>query len=69
MSWYSLLAGMGLFPEQASMPTSGSQTPPHSVAAIENLIERSALNFPDHRSLLQNIPPARREESLQVYFW
>ncbi|MGN6229094.1 MAG: tryptophan halogenase family protein [Dyella sp.] len=69
MSWYSLLAGMGLFPEQASVPMSGAQAPPHSVAAIENLIERSALNFPDHRSLLQNIPPARREESLQVYFW
>lgn len=40
-----------------------------SLAAIDNLIERSARNFPDHRELLGAIPPRSREETLQVYFW
>ena len=67
MSWYSLLAGMGLFPDDVGSHASGDA--PHSLAAIDNLIERSARNFPDHRALLGAIPPRPREESLQVYFW
>ena len=67
MSWYSLLAGMGLFPDDVGSHASGDA--PHSLAAIDNLIERSARNFPDHRALLGAIPPRPREESLQLYFW
>lgn len=67
MSWYSLLAGMGLFPDDVGSHASGDA--PHSLAAIDNLIERSARNFPDHRELLGAIPPRPREESLQLYFW
>jgi glycine/D-amino acid oxidase-like deaminating enzyme len=67
MSWYSLLAGMGLFPEDGELRPPHES--PHSLAAIDNLIQRSALNFPEHRELLGAIPPRPREESLQVYFW
>ncbi|HEU4671027.1 MAG TPA: tryptophan halogenase family protein [Dyella sp.] len=67
MSWYSLLAGMGLFPDDVGTRPSGDA--PHSLAAIDNLIERSASNFPDHRELLGAIPPRPRGETLQVYFW
>ncbi|MEW5836057.1 MAG: tryptophan halogenase family protein [Pseudomonadota bacterium] len=67
MSWYSLLAGMGLFPDDVGSHASGDA--PHSLAAIDNLIERSARNFPDHRALLGSIPPRSREETLQLYFW
>lgn len=42
--------------------------PPHNLAAIANLIQRSALNFPDHRSRLNEISGRRKEESLQAYF-
>jgi 2-polyprenyl-6-methoxyphenol hydroxylase-like FAD-dependent oxidoreductase len=69
MSWYSLLAGMGLFPDPQEMRPPTAEEAQHSLAAIDNLIERSAQNFPDHRELLQQIPAKPKEESLQVYFW
>ncbi|WP_329741843.1 tryptophan halogenase family protein [Dyella sp. A6] len=69
MSWYCLLAGMGLFPEAQAMHS----TPPgklrHDLAAIDNLLERSAANFPEHRALLADIPARPRETSLQLYLW
>ena len=69
MSWYSLLAGMGLFPNPSEMRAPTAEEAQHNMTAIDNLIERSAQNFPDHRSLLQDIPSKPKEESLQVYFW
>ena len=36
------------------------------MAEIDNLLARSALNFPDRRELLQAIPPRQKEESLQI---
>jgi hypothetical protein len=69
MSWYCLLAGVGLFPDPQEM----RPTPPgklrHDLAAIDNLLERSAMNFPDHRALLADIPSRPRETSLQLYLW
>ena len=69
MSWYCLLAGMGLFPDVR--PTGAA--PPgrlrHNLAAIDNLLERSAANFPEHRALLADIPPRPTEASLQLYLW
>jgi len=41
----------------------------HNLAAIDNLLERSAANFPEHRALLANIPPRPTEASLQLYLW
>ncbi|HLI17702.1 MAG TPA: tryptophan halogenase family protein [Rhodanobacteraceae bacterium] len=68
MSWYSLLAGVGLFPDDREMRPPTRQEARYSLAEIDNLIERSALNFPDHRTFLQAIEP-KPEPSLQVYFY
>ena len=67
-SWYCIMAGMGIFPE------AGRLRPPkpeehYEMPEIDNLLERSALNFRDQRELLADIPPKRKERSLQVYFW
>ena len=65
-SWYCLLAGMGLFPEDLEP---GSPDAAYPVAPIENLLARSAPNFPKQRELLARIPPRNREPALQIYFW
>lgn len=67
MSWYSLLAGVGLFPAETRTPT--AQEARYSLAEVDSLLDRSALNFPDHRAFLKAIPPKPRDPSLQVYFW
>jgi 2-polyprenyl-6-methoxyphenol hydroxylase-like FAD-dependent oxidoreductase len=67
MSWYSLLAGVGLFPDGTHPPT--REEAKYDMAEIDTLLERSAMNFPDHREFLGAIPPKPKEPSLQVYFW
>jgi glycine/D-amino acid oxidase-like deaminating enzyme len=67
MSWYSLLAGVGLFPDGTRAPT--AQEAKYDMAEVDSLIARSAMNFPDHRAFLRAIPPKPRPSSLQVYFW
>ena len=69
MSWYSMLAGMGLFPDPQEMRRPTAEEAGHSLAEIDNLIERSAMNFPDHRELLQRIPVRLKEPTLQAYLW
>ena len=69
VSWYSLLAGMGVFPDARELRPPTADEAIHDLARIDNLIERSAMNFPDHRAFLQDIPARSREPSLQVYFW
>lgn len=69
MSWYSLLAGVGLFPEPRNMRPPTPEEAQHDLAQIDNLLERSAMNYPDQRELLQRIPLKSREPSLQVYLW
>ena len=68
-SWYSIMSGMGIFPDPGALhaPTSEEQT--FGIAEIDNLLERSAANYRDHREVLSRIPPRRRGQSLQVYFW
>lgn len=53
LSWYGLLAGVGLFPD-VRPGVSGTGV---DLAGIDNLIERSTLNFPDHRAWLRALPP------------
>jgi hypothetical protein len=38
------------------------------MVGIDDLLERSAANYRDHREVLANIPP-RRGDSLQFYQW
>lgn len=68
-SWYCIMAGMGIFPDPGDLRPATAAETKHSLAAIDNLIERSARNFRDQREFLKAIPPRRKDESLQIYFW
>ena len=58
LSWYCLLAGVGLFPDSANLRPPTARQARYDMAAMDNLIERSATNFPDHRACLGDIPPS-----------
>ncbi|HEY2145945.1 MAG TPA: tryptophan 7-halogenase, partial [Steroidobacteraceae bacterium] len=68
-SWYSIMAGMGIFPEAGALRAPTEKENIYRIEEIDNLLERSAANFRDHREVLDRIPPRRKSRSLQVYFW
>lgn len=68
-SWYSIMAGMGIFPDPGDLHAPQGRENAYRVSEIDNLLDRSATNYRDHREVLMNIPPNRKSESLQVYFW
>ncbi|MBV9697882.1 MAG: tryptophan 7-halogenase [Gammaproteobacteria bacterium] len=68
-SWYALMAGMGIFPEGTQLRSPSAQEARYNMAEIDNLLARSAGNYPVHREALAAIEPKRREPSLQIYFW
>ena len=41
----------------------------YKMTEIDNLLARSALNFRKQKDVLARIPPKRREDALQIYFW
>lgn len=69
VSWYALLAGMGIFPDPQDLHPPTAQEARHRLDAVDDFVARSALNFPDHRSLLSDIPPRAGDRSLQLYLW
>ena len=68
-SWYSIMAGMGIFPDRQQLRRPSAHEARFSVVEIDNLLSRSAANYPDHREALGHILPRRTEPTLQVYFW
>ena len=68
-SWYCILSGMGIFPDRSDLRAPRAAEARYSMEEIDNLMQRSARNFPDHKALLQDIPPKRKERALQIYFW
>ena len=68
-SWYSIMAGMGIFPDPSALHEPQGKEAKYRMADIDNLLDRSALNYRDHREVLESIPPRRKSEGLQVYFW
>ena len=68
-SWYSIMAGMGIFPDLKDLHAPSARDAVYSIADIDNLLERSAANYPDHRGALAHIVPRRSGPSLQVYFY
>jgi Tryptophan halogenase len=68
-SWYSIMAGMGIFPDSSSLHAPQGKEAAYRLSDIDDLLDRSELNYRDHRDVLKNIPPRRRSDSLQVYFW
>jgi len=51
LSWYCLLAGVGLFPQARQAGEARAD-----LAGIDDFIRRGTLNFPDHRAWLRDIP-------------
>ena len=60
---------MGIFPDAAALRAPKGKEGLYRMTDIDNLLERSAQNYRDHREVLADIPPRRRSDSLQVYFW
>ena len=69
MSWYALLAGMGIFPDAQDLQPPTAHQARHRLETVDDFVHRSALNFPDHRELLANIPPRVGDKTLQLYLW
>jgi hypothetical protein len=68
-SWYCIMSGMSTFPDLSDLRPA---TPPenrYSMEEIDNLLQRSALNFRSQRDVLTNIPKKVEERALQIYFW
>lgn len=68
-SWYSIMAGMGIFPDPHTLRAPTAKEACYSMPEIDNLLERSLVNYPDHREALTRIAPRRTDESLQIYLW
>jgi hypothetical protein len=68
-SWYSIMSGMGIFPDRDALRPPRAEEKTFGIAEIDNLLERSSANYGDHRQVLSNIPPRRNGRTLQVYFW
>ncbi len=68
-SWYSIMAGMGIFPDPDQLRPPTESEARFRMAEIDDLLERSAGNFRDHREVLAQIPPRRAGAALQIYLW
>ncbi len=67
-SWYCIMAGVGLFPAEKDLRPAAPGTA-YDMAEIDNLLERSALNFRDQKEVLADIPKKKKESAMQIYFW
>jgi 2-polyprenyl-6-methoxyphenol hydroxylase-like FAD-dependent oxidoreductase len=68
-SWYSIMAGMGIFPDAHELRDPSAQEACFSMAEIDDLMSRSCANYPGHRDALGQIAPRRTAPSLHIYFW
>jgi len=63
------MAGMGDVPDAQDLRAPSAGETRYRMEEIDKLLQRSAGNYPDHKSVLARIPPRRREPALQAYFW
>jgi tryptophan 6-halogenase len=63
------MAGMGVFPDPGTLRPPTASEARYNMAEIDNLLDRSEVNYPDHRAALSAIVPRRKDPSLQIYFW
>jgi 2-polyprenyl-6-methoxyphenol hydroxylase-like FAD-dependent oxidoreductase len=68
-SWYAILAGTGIFPDSNALHPPQGKEAAYRIADIDDLLDRSEVNYRDHREVLNNIPARRASAGLQVYFW
>jgi hypothetical protein len=69
VSWYALLAGMGIFPDPQELQPPTAHQARHRLDAVDDFIARCVTNFPDHRELLADIPPGPGDKVMQIYTW
>jgi hypothetical protein len=60
---------MGIFPDSDQIHAPTPKEARYKMTEIDNLLARSALNFRKQKEVLARIPPKRREDALQIYFW
>jgi hypothetical protein len=63
------MAGMGIFPDPQGLRPPTPQEARYNMAEIDNLLDRSCANYPDHADALAAIVPRRTDPALQIYFW
>jgi hypothetical protein len=68
-SWYCIMSGMGIFPDQKDLRLATAPENRYSMEEIDNLLQRSAQNFKSQRDVLMKIPKKVEERSLQIYLW
>ncbi|HEY6456566.1 MAG TPA: tryptophan halogenase family protein [Steroidobacteraceae bacterium] len=68
VSWYAIMAGMGIFPDAHTLRAPHGAPAREIMTGLDDLLERSATNYRDHGAVLADIPP-RRNDSLQFYLW
>ena len=69
VSWYSLMAGMGIFPDPQDLRPPTAQEARYRLAEIDGLLDSSAANYPDHREALEHIRPRREIPDMRLYLW
>jgi Tryptophan halogenase len=68
-SWYCIMSGMGIFPDLGHLRPATASESRYGMEEIDNLLQRSALNFRSQRDVMMNIPKKVEERVLQIYFW
>ena len=68
-SWFSLFAGMGIFPAKEGMRQPNKEESLYKMEDVDSLIARSASNFIDHRAYLRDIDRQPQIRNLQIYPW
>ncbi len=60
---------MGIFPDPGDLRPPTPREGRYRMSQIDNLLDRSVANFPDHRVALADIAPRRTDDTLQIYLW
>jgi hypothetical protein len=58
ISWHSLLAGYGVFPDETKISPPGNDIMLHDMSEVDNFLNRCAMNFNDHADILAEIEKA-----------
>ncbi len=67
-SWYCIMAGMGIFPDQKSLRPPNASEKKFSMAEIDNLLTRSAVNFRDQKEAARgDTTEARRRVAADLF--
>jgi 2-polyprenyl-6-methoxyphenol hydroxylase-like FAD-dependent oxidoreductase len=68
-SWYSILSGMGIFPDRHDLRFPTPDEAWYNLDEVDTLLDRSTLNFRAQKEVLADIPKKREKKALQIYYW